>query len=265
MKRHPVAISVILAAVMIILWFRHSPKINDWMIIWNLDAIAPVELLIEKFELTVFRNDNEIKGYVVDGLINKWKDPIGVRLRDKEIKRFEGHVKNTLDILSRLSGLDIHLHDGVKGKRKLLDIYIAPPNRLETILQFYDVKKSLIDMSDDAICLSVSIIVRGGSERAVVIILDTLSDERIKHCIIEELTQTLGLDADTDILQPSIMSDTIPLIDRLPMNDKIMVRTLYDQRLKSGMNRDEVMPIVRKIIPELVAAVKERGEEALYQ
>jgi len=55
---------------MLVLWIRHSPKISDWMIVWNLDAIAPVELLIEKFELTVFRNDNEIKGYVVDGLIN---------------------------------------------------------------------------------------------------------------------------------------------------------------------------------------------------
>jgi len=120
-------------------------------------------------------------------------------------------------------------------------------------------------MFDDAICLGVTIIIRGGSERAVVIILDTLSDKRIKHCIIEEITQALGLDADTDILQPSIMSDTIPLIDRQPMNDKIMVRTLYDKRLKSGMTRDEVMPIVRKIIPELVAAVQEHGEEALYQ
>ena len=27
----------------------------------------------------------------------------------------------------------------------------------------------------------------------------------------------------------------------------------------------QTMPIVRRIIPELVAAVKERGEEALYQ
>ena len=51
----------------------------------------------------------------------------------------------------------------------------------------------------------------------------------------------------------------------LSINDKILVRTLYDSRIKPEMKRRETEPIARKIIEELVAAVKVRGEEALYQ
>jgi hypothetical protein len=265
MKRHQIIISVILISALIVLWQRHSPKINDWLIDWNLDSIAPVALLIQKFELTVFRNDFEKKGFVVDGLVRKWQLPIGVQLRNKESKKFKAHIENTLNILSRLSGLDIHIHNGVKRKRALLDIYIAAPSRVESILLFYDIGKSNVYMFDAAACQAVTFTNSIVTDRGLIIIVDTLGEKKIRHCIIEEITQVLGLDADSDILQPSIMSDTTPLIDRLPMNDKIMVRTLYDIRLKPGMTRDEAMPIVAKIIPELVAAVKERGEEALYQ
>jgi len=62
-----------------------------------------------------------------------------------------------------------------------------------------------------------------------------------------------------------MMNEKVQFIDFLPLNDKIMVRTLYDARLKPGMTRAEAMPIVRQIIPELVTAVKEHGEAALYQ
>ena len=54
-------------------------------------------------------------------------------------------------------------------------------------------------------------------------------------------------------------------LDRLTINDKIFVRTLYDPRITPGMPRDEAMEQARIIIPELVAAVKKRGVEALYQ
>ena len=51
----------------------------------------------------------------------------------------------------------------------------------------------------------------------------------------------------------------------MSINDKILVRTLYDRRIKPGMTREQTTPLARIIIEELVAAVKERGEEALYQ
>ncbi len=235
------------------------------MILRNLDSIAPVELLIRKFELTVFRNDFESRGIKHDGRLSTWGYPIRVRLHGEEPRRFKAHIRKTLDVLARLSGLDIGLFEDLRNGRISMEFYIVPPDRVAPILRSYGESEREIDILSGSICLGTTRNVRNVSEYDVTIILSTLSDEVIRHCIIEEITQGLGLIADTDILQPSIMSDNVPIIDRLPMNDKIMVRTLYDKRLKPGMTRDEAMPIVQKIIPELVTAVKEKGEEALYQ
>ena len=51
----------------------------------------------------------------------------------------------------------------------------------------------------------------------------------------------------------------------LTLNDKIIIRTLYDSRIKPGMAKAEAMGLARVIIPELIAAVKKDGEVALYQ
>jgi hypothetical protein len=80
-----------------------------------------------------------------------------------------------------------------------------------------------------------------------------------------EITQAMGLYAGSEILQPSIFSDAGPLTDRLPVNDMILVRTLYDARITPGMARADALAVAAEIIPQLVEAVRARGVEALYQ
>ena len=77
--------------------------------------------------------------------------------------------------------------------------------------------------------------------------------------------RAFGLFADSDVVQPSIFSPDGAKLDHLPVNDKILLRTLYDPRIERGMKREDAMEIAREIIPGLVKAVRERGVEALYQ
>ena len=67
------------------------------------------------------------------------------------------------------------------------------------------------------------------------------------------------------IVWPSIFDFSRTTRSNLPLNDKILVRALYDKRIKPGMAREDAMKVAAEIIPELVAAVKEKGVEALYQ
>jgi hypothetical protein len=87
----------------------------------------------------------------------------------------------------------------------------------------------------------------------------------IRHCFFEEITQALGLFADSDVVQPSIFDEQGPIVDELPVNDKILVRVLYDKRITPGMKREEAMEVARELIPRLVEAVRDRGVEALYR
>jgi hypothetical protein len=53
--------------------------------------------------------------------------------------------------------------------------------------------------------------------------------------------------------------------DRPRLNDKIIICTLYDPRIKLGMTKAEAMDLARVIISELIAVVKKEDEAALYQ
>ena len=72
----------------------------------------------------------------------------------------------------------------------------------------------------------------------------------LKSCIVEETTQVMGLPNDSSDVRPSIFNDRGGL-DDLSGQDVLLLRLLYDPRLKAGMTRDEALATARRILPEL--------------
>lgn len=66
-------------------------------------------------------------------------------------------------------------------------------------------------------------------------------------CIVEEITQVLGLPNDSDTAYPSIFNDHTPE-DLLSTLDVVLLQLLYEPELKPGMTKTQVKPIVRKIL-----------------
>jgi hypothetical protein len=69
-------------------------------------------------------------------------------------------------------------------------------------------------------------------------------DKVVYQCLIEEVSQALGLPNDSDEVNPSIFNDRSPYIE-LTDKDILFLRILYDPRLKPGMDRGalaEVFP-----------------------
>lgn len=73
--------------------------------------------------------------------------------------------------------------------------------------------------------------------------------EAIDHCLLEELVQSLGLPNDTDMLRPSIFSDKDRLLE-LSRSDEILLRTLYDERMTEGLDRESALNVARRIIAD---------------
>lgn len=84
-------------------------------------------------------------------------------------------------------------------------------------------------------------------KRAVIVVNADNSETQISHCILEELTQSLGLPNDTNVQWPSIFSNT-QKTPRLSRSDQILLRTLYDPQIKSGMGKRQVMRRAQKLI-----------------
>ncbi len=86
--------------------------------------------------------------------------------------------------------------------------------------------------------------------KAIVVVNVERDPALVNSCLLEELTQLLGLPNDSDTMRPSIFSDRDNLLELSP-HDAILVRTLYDPRMKAGLPRAEALGVARTIISEL--------------
>lgn len=71
----------------------------------------------------------------------------------------------------------------------------------------------------------------------------------MNSCIAEETTQVLGLLNDADV-PGTLFNDASDARDLTPL-DELLLRLLYDPRLKSGMRRREALAIAREVLPVL--------------
>lgn len=72
-------------------------------------------------------------------------------------------------------------------------------------------------------------------------------------CIHEELAQGMGLANDSPTARPSIFNDDDEF-SLLTRHDELLLRMLYDPRLRPGMSADEARPTVQTIAAELTSA-----------
>ena len=70
-------------------------------------------------------------------------------------------------------------------------------------------------------------------------------------CIHEEIAQGLGLPNDSPNARPSIFNDDDEFA-LLTRHDELLLKMLYDPRLKAGMTADEARPVARIIARELM-------------
>ncbi|TRW99172.1 DUF2927 domain-containing protein [Paracoccus sp. M683] len=86
---------------------------------------------------------------------------------------------------------------------------------------------------------------------AVALIRAELPPRLRSSCIHEELAQGMGLANDSPGARPSIFNDDEEFA-LLTLHDELLLRILYDPRLRPGMSEAEATPIVRQIARELV-------------
>jgi hypothetical protein len=93
----------------------------------------------------------------------------------------------------------------------------------------------------------------GGSTyvAAIAIIRDEHPPLLRRSCVHEEIAQGLGLPNDSPAARPSIFNDDEEFA-LLTRHDELLLRILYDRRLRPGMLPDEARPIVSQIAGELI-------------
>lgn len=199
-------------------------------------TMPPLDVLVSQFEHIAF--SNEFGGEHRRGRIVKWITPIRVAIRGSNADAYEGDVLAMIAQLKRLTGLDIALAGWLEAGAINFEIEFGGtiPAKLR---------------ATGAACATYIDDQNFAITRVRIVISGNIAALR-KHCIVEELTQALGLADDSDIIYPSIFSDASHQQGLYPW-DEIMLMTLYHPRLKTGMRRSQARPIVRAVLSQLVS------------
>jgi len=191
--------------------------------------------------------------------ISKWDSPVRYRLagaqtRDRvQIAAFSQHLSN-------ITGLDIR--EAGEVERYNMDIRFVPvafrAAEMRELLATQWLGPRVANLAtgwrdhemDRCFTLTTRDPQSGVTGTAHVFIKDELPLIWRETCIIEELTQSLGLLNDDPRASPSIFNDD-GAYQALTSHDELLLRVLYDPRIRPGMRRRSVVPLAEEVIAEI--------------
>ena len=112
----------------------------------------------------------------------------------------------------------------------------------------------IVNLPRSTFCVALSQSVgrnEGSYDRALAVIRAEHPDVLRTACLHEEIAQAMGLANDSAFARPSIFNDDEEF-GRLTSHDELLLRILYDPRMKTGMTVDQARPTAEVIAAELL-------------
>lgn len=197
--------------------------------------------------------------------LRRWERPVRVRVHfgasvpPAQRERDRAEIRRYTNRLARLTGADIRMTDG-RGNYHVLvmnaDEMAASGPLLARLVPGIGstTTNEIADLPRYTFCSVYAFSDRGSDNRysaAVAVIRAEHTDTLRQSCIHEEMAQGLGLANDSPEARPSIFNDDEEFA-LLTRQDELMLRILYDRRLRPGMGPAEARPIVEQIATELM-------------
>lgn len=202
--------------------------------------------------------------------IKKWTSPLRVSLSamtgkmvdkpdgGKELKLANGQptkmqveiVRKHLRTLLKISGVKSESAKKT-GKKPNVFIKFVPRRAMHApfLVRGAD-PKLLRRLAAPGVCYFLTAAKQGRIVWATIVVNNALPAPAMDACVLEEMTQVLGLPNDSDRVKPSVFNNRAQPT-ALNRTDRIVIRTLYDRRLAAGMSRREAMAEAAGIIAEL--------------
>jgi len=194
--------------------------------------------------------------------LQRWAVPIRIGMVTNDYPDyFETWVGEHAKMLTELTGHPVELYFSRRLKQEgalpkdfadrniNVYLYYAPTNELSKHLTPFFSESELAFMLENATCFA-NIRKKGDELKIAAIAFPAeLSKEIMRICIVEEITQILGLANDSDAVNPSVFNDT-NAFNELTGHDKLLLRILYNSKLVIGMPRKEALRQAYRLLKE---------------
>ena len=251
----------ILAILLPILWFSGNYTYQVIRTDMESDVLASEEDLIESFYLVAHTSDLLEPTYRFP--VHKWGLDVSVYYHPSLTDWHRGITERQLLVLSKYSGINFRTTDRF-DQNVGLSVFYAPFG-----MTAGEMAKNLgidYDRIRLATCYAIHEWGDDGTNQWGHVVYSRPPEERhTETCIVEETIQVLGLPADRATYFPTVFTNDRVRSVALSINDKILLRALYDPAIKTGMSQEQTRTLIPGIIRRLVTGVKARGEQALYQ
>ncbi|MGE4219240.1 MAG: DUF2927 domain-containing protein [Alphaproteobacteria bacterium] len=222
----------------------------------------PYERIVRNFDVLAFRGEYSGRQYEV---LRKWKDPLRLAIMSKTYpESLESDVQELVALLSRTTGHPVELYYSERMRaakrlpadfdQKLVNVYLyyEAPDDLPKILSpfFNNDPSQVVPYLSQATCFAKLFTKGAEIRRAMIAFPSSRPREHMRACVVEEISQILGLANDDATMSESIFNDTNP-INELTAHDRLQLRVLYDRRLLVGMPRQEVLRTIPTILDDL--------------
>ncbi|OUS07213.1 hypothetical protein A9Q96_07910 [Rhodobacterales bacterium 52_120_T64] len=222
--------------------------------------------LVRNFERIALRNEYRI----TDGrfvatesqtFLRRWQGPVriatinGVSTPKTTVQRNNSEVAKYTRRLAHLTGLDMRTTTAKDAN--FLVLFLNAEEQVEFADTLPDILNDISPAVVDAFRNSPRNIFcaafaftrpwqKGVYGNVLILVKSEHSDFMRKSCIHEEMAQAMGLTNDSLDARPSIFNDDEEFAF-LTRHDEILLRMLYDPRLKAGMESYEVIPLLPAI------------------
>lgn len=199
--------------------------------------------------------------FSTDGGLHRWEQPIRwhVRAAGPEAPRAAGDVARTFARIAAATGLDIAPAPSAETANFHV-LFLSPADFDQAIPWTRQVAGAsaadrVRDFRDSRSTCNFKAWPRrraqghlpaGSYARALVLVRAGYSDAFRLGCVEEELAQAMGLPNDDRSVRPSVFNDDEEFA-LLTAHDEMLLRILYDPRLRPGMSRSRAMPLVARI------------------
>lgn len=229
------------------------------------DTPFSADMLARNFENIAFFNEYDGSFTRRGGAspLRRWAAPIrmetifGAGVPPSQQRSDGGAVRSYANRLSRLTGHPIT----TTGRPNFIVIITSEDDRATALAQAADrlpglslaSLSALSNLRRDTYCVVAAFAGGAGANTytaAIAVIRAENPDLLRLSCIHEELAQGLGLANDSPSARPSIFNDDDEFA-LLTRHDELLLKMLYDPRLRAGMSAAQAAPLTRIIAREL--------------
>jgi hypothetical protein len=218
----------------------------------NPAKVAPVADLVTVFDrlaLGLGRSDN------AKGRALKWVTPISIRLQDANSPSDRTVVREAFDEVAATTGISWKFAE--KGQKPNFFVrFVAKKDVYVEVAKLRGGLDKTRGLPETAICYAQPL----GTiniNAAHILIASNMGNDVRNICVLHEIMHAFGLIGHHRVFAPSILYHTDMSRQGFSVNDKIVLRTLYDARIHAGMKREDALPVATEIIRDFVSRLAE--------